>query len=370
MAKNGYKIFDSDTHVGPQADILERYMSAGDLDRLKEFEGFLRKNDKTGHSTYNFNTRKYARRLGEPEARESDASEYMTGFTAQHRQPPNPLLEDDPAERIKDMDLEGVDVNLLLPSGWFGVWTSQPDTALENSFYEAYHRWMEDYCRPFSDRLTGVILCSARDVEAAVSEIDRWGKSRWHPDLEPIWAAAAQNDLSILLHTFTVAPPYAPGGLDTWDNLWLQRSAAHPWCGMRNMASIVGSGVMDRYPDLRVGVLEAGHGWLPFWVKRLDEHQISIPSALPKLAQTPSEYVSSGRYFQSIEMSEGQEVTKSVIDILGEDILMYASDYPHGESWFPISVDTVMAWDGIPESAKKKLFWDNAVRYYRRYSSG
>ena len=173
MAKNGYKIFDSDTHVGPQADILEQYMSAGDLGKLKEFEGFLRKNDKTGHSTYNFNTRKYARRLGEPEARESDASEYMTGFTAQHRKPPNPLLEDDPAERIKDMDLEGVDVNLLLPSGWFGVWTSQPDTALENSFensfYEAYHRWMEDYCRPFSDRLTGVILCSARDVEAAVS---------------------------------------------------------------------------------------------------------------------------------------------------------------------------------------------------------
>ena len=156
MAKNGYKIFDSDTHVGPQADILEQYMSAGDLGKLKEFEGFLRKNDKTGHSTYNFNTRKYARRLGEPEARESDASEYMTGFTAQHRKPPNPLLEDDPAERIKDMDLEGVDVNLLLPSGWFGVWTSQPDTALENSFYEAYHRWMEDYCRPFSDRLTGV----------------------------------------------------------------------------------------------------------------------------------------------------------------------------------------------------------------------
>jgi hypothetical protein len=139
---------------------------------------------------------------------------------------------------------------------------------------------------------------------------------------------------------------------------------------MRNMASIIGSGVMDRYPDLRVGVLEAGHGWLPFWVKRLDEHQISIPSALPKLAQTPSEYVSSGRYFQSIEMSEGQEVTKSVIDILGEDILMYASDYPHGESWFPISIDTVMAWDGIPESAKKKLFWDNAMRYYRRYGSG
>ena len=69
-----------------------------------------------------------------------------------------------------------------------------------------------------------------------------------HPSLEPNWAAAQEHDLSAVLHTFTVMPPYAPGGLDTWDNLWLQRSAAHPWCGMRNMAAVIGSGVMDRYP--------------------------------------------------------------------------------------------------------------------------
>ena len=60
-----------------------------------------------------------------------------------------------------------------------------------------------------------------------------------------------------MLHTFTVMPPYAPGGLDTWENLWLQRSAAHPWCGMRNMASLIGAGVLDRYPNLHLGVLEA-----------------------------------------------------------------------------------------------------------------
>ena len=102
-------------------------------------------------------------------------------------------------------------------------------------------------------------------------------------------------------------PPYAPGGLDTWDNLWLQRSAAHPWCGMRNMASVIGAGVMDRYPNLRVAMLEAGHGWLPFWVKRLDEHAETIAAALPALERTPSEYVTSGRYFQSIEMREGRE---------------------------------------------------------------
>ena len=86
-------------------------------------------------------------------------------------------------------------------------------------------------------------------------------------------------------------PPYAPGGQDTWDNLWLQRSAAHPWCGMRNMASMIGSGVMDRYPSLRVGTLEAGHGWLPFWMARLDEHAETIKAALPAAGAKPSEYV-------------------------------------------------------------------------------
>ena len=52
---------------------------------------------------------------------------------------------------------------------------------------------------------------------------------------------------------------------------------------------------------------------------------------------------------------------------LGPDILMFGSDYPHGESWFPISVETVLAWQ-LKEEVLRKLLWDNAVRFYRRYS--
>jgi tetratricopeptide (TPR) repeat protein len=140
-----------------------------------------------------------------------------------------------------------------------------------------------------------------------------------HPTLEPLYAAAAEFDLSVVLHTFTVMPPYAPGGQDTWDNLWLQRSAAHPWCGMRNMAALIGSGVMDRYPTLRVGTLEAGHGWLPFWMARLDEHAKTIKAALPELAHKPSEYVTGGRYFQSIEIPEGARLTRVHYDYPDDD---------------------------------------------------
>ena len=64
-------------------------------------------------------------------------------------------------------------------------------------------------------------------------------------------------------------------------------------------------------------------------------------------------------------MPEGEKLTKAVIDLVGEDVLMYASDYPHGESQFPKSVETVMAWD-MPQQRKRKLFWDNAVRLYAR----
>ena len=79
----------------------------------------------------------------------------------------------------------------------------------------------------------------------------------------------------------------------------------------------------------------------------------------------PSEYVMSGRYFQSIEIPEGAKLTNAVADLVGENVLMYASDYPHGESHFPKSVELVLGWD-MAESRKRRLFWDNAVRFYAR----
>src|SRR6516162_1795629 len=203
------------------------------------------------------------------------------GFAQQGLELGEDLLDRVEVGRIKDMDYEGVDVHLTLPSGWFGTWTAGDDVALEMAMYRAYHRWMEDYCGAYPNRLGGVILAGARDIEGALAEIRRCGQACWawgmmvyapagmpldHPALEPLYAEAAELDLAVVLHIFTVMPPYAPGGQDTWDNLWLQRSAAHPWCGMRNMAALIGSGVMDRYPTLRVGTLEAGHGWLPFWM--------------------------------------------------------------------------------------------------------
>jgi predicted TIM-barrel fold metal-dependent hydrolase len=359
-------------------DVLERYLAGPEKERLSGWEQY--RSSSKGHQVYTKGQRRYLRRLGAAEA-EPDKGGYMAGFTgAKREREPSARGDHDPAERIRDLDYEGVDVNLTLPSGWFGTWTSGDDVALEMAMYRAYHRWMADYCGAYPDRLGGLILVGTRDVKSGLEEIKRWGKSRWawavmayapygvpldHPSLEPVWAAAQDHDLAVVLHTFTVMPPYAPGGLDTWDNLWLQRSAAHPWCGMRNMAALIGAGMLDRYPRLRLATLEAGHGWLPFWMQRIDEHAETIAAAIPELKRKPSEYVTGGRYFQSIEIPEGEKLTNAVIDLVGEDVLMYASDYPHGECHFPKSVERVLAWK-MPEVRKRKLFWDNAVRLYAR----
>ena len=380
MARNGFKVFDSDTHVGPAAEVMETYMSAADRAKLVEWEPYKNKNKRTGNITYTKGARAYRRRMGEAGVADNASKAYMAGFTGAHRKDPSPDTDRDSAARIVDMDLEGVDVNLMLPSGWFGTWTTSPDVSLEMAMYKAYHQWMEDYCKPYPERLGGVVLCCARDVQGSVAEINRWAKSRWawsvfvyapagypidHPDLEPIWKAAADNDMAISLHTFTVMPPYSPGGLDTWENLWLQRSAAHPWCGMRNMAGVIGGGVMERYPNIRVGTLEAGHGWLPFWMARIDEHYDTIRSGVPEYLKRPSEYVLSGRYFQSIEVPEGEKLTKAVMDLVGDDILMYASDYPHSESHFPETTDMIMKWD-MPKERMNKLMWTNACKLFAK----
>jgi hypothetical protein len=368
--------------VGPAAEILARYLTAQEQATLTSWAPYQAVQRRTGHVTSTRGARAYRRRLGHADTAAAARPGDMAGFTGAHKgREPSPRVEADPAARIQDLDLEGVDVNLTLPSGWCGTWTRSEAPAGETTRYRAYHRWMDDYCGACPARIAGVLLVSARAVARGLEAIAAWAPTRWplglfvyapygrprdHPALEPYWQAAAEYELGGVWHTFTVRPPYAPGGLATWDHLWLQRAAAHPGCGMRHMAARIGSGVMDRYPQRRIGTLEAGHSWLPFWMARLDAHAHAIAAALPPLQHPPSDYVRSGRYWQSIEIPEGLHLTKPVIDLLGEDGLMYASDYPHGESWFPTSVETVLGGD-LPQTVKRKRFWDNAVRFYARY---
>ena len=379
--RQGIRIYDTDTHIDPGADVLERYVDPDFRPRLADLEPYRvatksRSGDGSIRHSYRFARMAYERTLGEAERRpgSGDAREWRG------EQRPRPGVVDDRSDnRVLDMDAEGADVHFLVPSVWTSV-VGQPDVSLEVGLIRAFHRFMSDFCAPYPDRLKGPIVVSTRNVEEAVREIRTWGNSKWavavqplldierpvdHPDLEPIWQAAEEHDLAIVHHSFAWTPPYFPGYRDMWDNVYIARLCSHPWGAMRLMAGFLAGGILDRHPGLRLAVLECGFGWLPFWVRRMDE-QVSYVGRTAKLKHLPSEHFAAGRVFCNIEEHEHEPMFNMVTDALGDGVLMFGSDYPHHESWFPHSVDKVMAWSSVGDTLRHKLFWENATRCFKQ----
>ena len=383
--RSGFKVFDSDTHLTPMAETLAPYFDAGMRQRLPEWEEF-KVPFRVGWAgeileppfkhQYRFQRTggwggAQLRVLGEAGPRENAESHFQQFMGARFPTPGG--ADDDVEARVRDMDEEGVDAQVMLP----GLPPNTDDVDVTMGFIQANHRFTDDFCSSYPHRLKSLIVVTDKAVEESVQEIKTWARAPWavgvqpnltvgfpldHPDLEPIWAAASEEGLCVVHHSF--ASGY-PGYRDLWDNRFVGRTASHPWAAMRAVAAFFGSGIMDRYPDLRFSILESGFGWLPFWAVRMDDQAIYMAHALPEhLAHRPSEYMTSGRFFAALVIHEGEKITRMVADFLGDGVLMYSSDYPHAESRFPDSTDKVLAWDALGEQAMRKIMWDNAVRCF------
>ena len=175
MSKDGFRIFDTDTHVGPSMDVLEGYMSEAERQKLEPFAQYRSVAKRTGQVTYRMGARKYERQLGRADSGvdRSNGGGYMAGFTGAHKgREPVPTVDHDVHSRITDMDFEGVDVNLLLPSGWFGAWTTVDDVGLEAAAFRAYNRWMNDY---LLDQCFSMPLASNPPIIAASNKVHNVG---------------------------------------------------------------------------------------------------------------------------------------------------------------------------------------------------
>jgi len=382
--RDGFKIYDSDTHISPMAETLEAYFDPAMRKRLPEWES-CKVPFRVGWAgeilqapyrhRYQFKKRsgwrKKLRILGDAAPREDIAPPFPKFMGSRFPTPGG--ADDDVEARIRDMDEEGVDVQLMLP----GLPPATDDIEIEIGFIRANHRFTRDFCSKYPHRLKSLIVVSSRAIEASVQEIKTWARAPWaagihpnlaegvpidHPDLEPIWAAANDAGLCVAHHSFTAG---YPGYRDLWDNPFIGRTASHPWGAMRAIAAFFGAGIMDRYRDIRYCILESGFGWLPFWAARMDDQAEYISYALPKtLACKPSEYMTSGRFFASVVIHEGEKMAKMVTDYLGDGILMYSSDYPHAESRFPESTDKVLAWKSLGDEIMHKMLWDNATKCF------
>ncbi|MEA2639682.1 MAG: uncharacterized protein QOF51_1076 [Chloroflexota bacterium] len=383
--RDGYRVFDCDTHVTPMAETLDPYLGpelrarVPDLEQRKvefktgwageKLEPPYRHMYRLGGQGRGGWGNGKPRYLGEAETRESDR-DFQTFMGS--RFPTQGGADWDVDVRVRDMDEEGVDVHMMVPNGANGA----EDPWVEMEFIRANNRWLNDTCGKYPHRLKSLIAVTPRSLDASVAEIKRWSDSTWavgvqphlpldypldHPDLEPVWQAANDAGLTIVHHSF--ASGY-PGYRDLWDNPFLGRLGSHPWAAMRAVAAFFGAGVMDRYPNIRFAILESGFGWLPFWARRMDDQAVYMGYVNEHLQHKLSEYFTLGRFFAAIVIHEGEDMVRMVADDFGDHVLMFGSDYPHAESRFPDSVDKVLGWKSITPEHMQKLMWDNPVRCF------
>jgi uncharacterized protein len=289
-----------------------------------------------------------------------------------------------PAARLVDMDAEGIDVAVLFGT-YIGLsFPNVGDPRLAVGLARAYNDWLAEYCAAAPERLKGVALLPVQDVPAAVAELERattrlghvtgmlptnvHGKNLDHPDLDPLYDAAAALGVPLSVHAGVghngVLGQYGTpaAGTDRFDRFFFTHCVAFPFEQMIAVLSVVCGGVLDRFPTLRIGFFEAGCGWLPYWMQRMDEHYERLRPQVPLLQRPPSEHVRGERFFVSCDADE--ETLPEVVAHVGAERILYASDYAHWDSNFPNSVRLIAERETLAAPAKAQILGANAARFF------
>jgi predicted TIM-barrel fold metal-dependent hydrolase len=283
----------------------------------------------------------------------------------------------DPKQRLKDMDLEGIDTAVLFGTSPFLSLPFVEDKDLACAVARVYNNWLADYCKADSRRLKGVALTAIQDPVEAVKELRRAveelkfvavatppisasGKNLDHPDLYPFFAEAQRLEVPVCIHVG--AGDGVPAGTERFDHPLYTHALAHPFEQMIAALCVVASGLLERFPRLKFAFMEAGCGWVPYWMERLDEHYEILQPTVPWLTKPPSEYMRSGQMFYAFEMDE--KMLPYVAEFVGADRLVFATDYNHSDSKFPHTVEEVMERTDISETLKAKVMGENAAKLY------
>lgn len=283
----------------------------------------------------------------------------------------------DPVARLKDMDSERIDISVLFPS--IGLtFVAIKDVQVSAAGCRAYNNWMADFCRAAPSRLYSVAPVPLHDVDTAIAEMRRVVKEHGvkamavrsnpynnrrlsDPAYDPFWAEAQDLDCTIALHA-AVTGDMPTAGFDRYHDFFQRMIISHPLEQQMACMDIICGGVLERYPRLRVAFLEAGGGWIAYWLARLDEFYEKIGHMVPKTRMKPSEYFQR----QCFCSCEPDDVALKAAAALGVDeYMMWASDYPHYDCVFPGAVDELREHcAGLPEPSRQKIMGGNAARCY------
>lgn len=286
-----------------------------------------------------------------------------------------PFGAGDPGERLSLMDQENLTHCLLYPTIGLLWEVELTDPELSLAYCRAYNRWIADFCRDSGGRLVPIAQLTLLEVTGSVAELERavkdgcrgaWVNPFNHnrlihgaPVHDPLFAKCVELDVPLAIHpTFT--PHGAADGIFDWPRegrawgeiIWLRAIVQQAFISFFSL------GTLERFPDLRLGVLEAGSGWIGALLDRLDAYSESI-----NIQRTPASEIFRRQCFISGDPDE--TAAPHIIDHVGADCFMWASDYPHPDHPHTWVDDLTRYAAALSPQTRAKVLGENVKRVYR-----
>ena len=280
-----------------------------------------------------------------------------------------------PEAYCRDLDAERIGDAVAYPSSALAIGLVR-ELDLCVALAKAYNDWAYDFCKATHNRVKYAAVIAPQVVPEAVREIRRavtgcgavgvmmptyvqGGLDLAQPQFDPIYAEAQELGVPIGFH----ATANVSAGNTRFHKYLGVHMTSHPFEQMLSITAIIAGGVLDRFPKLKVAFLEAGVGWLPYWMERFDEKYLMRKSEMEPLKMLPSDYVKQNRCYFTCEGEES--ALPLTIEIFGDQCMMYASDYPHWDTEWPHTVGHVARRNDITDKTKQNILADNAKAFYR-----
>ncbi len=285
-------------------------------------------------------------------------------------------------ERLELLDAEHIDAAVIYTTTGL-LWEAElQDAELSQAYTRAYNRWICEWCSDSGGRLIPAAHLSLGDPQGAADELARavgdgargvyvapfthTAKPLGHPDHDVVFAAAQDHDVPFAIHP-TFEPQWTKGSrMGAWENVRELRLTASVQAsdGVRHQFStLFDYGVFDKFPRLKILVLESGGGWIGYWLDRMDGvfGHTAIGQRVP-LQNPPSHYFRERCY---ISCDPDERSIPWLAERFGDDRFMWASDFPHADHTPEYIEDLDVLAGMFPDHSRRKFLGDNCRQLFK-----
>ncbi len=372
---------DADGHILEPVDLWERYLEPKYRDRALRFvrdENDLEALEIGGQPSM-MSRRGFPSTLGAMGCTDLAALQFDPARTYTNTAPYGAT---NAAERLALLDAEGIEAAIIYTTVGL-LWEAElTDPELSQAYCRAYNRWVTEWCSEGKGRLFAAAHLSLTDPAGAATEIARAvgdgavgafvapfthdAKPLGHPDHDVVFAACQDLDVPLAIHP-TFEPQWTKGQrMGTWENVKQLRLLPMVMAsdGVRQQfTTLFDYGVFDKFPKLRVVVLESGAGWIGYWLDRLDAVFKHTPLAKRVPLENPPSWYFENRCWISCDPDE--RTVPHLAERFGADRFMWASDFPHVDHTAGYVKDLEVLASQFPDATRRQFLGDNARQVFK-----